>query len=65
MKKIFLKDYKWLLSQNQRVRNGCFGYRRCEALAQHIKPFLKKHSSERTTVPGLFENVFNNVSRRT
>ena len=37
MKILYLKDCKWLLSQNQRVRNDFFGYRWCEALAKHIK----------------------------
>ena len=39
---LYLKSYKWLLFQNQRVRNDFFGYRRYEALAKHIKPFFKK-----------------------
>ena len=39
MKILYLKGYKWLLSQNQGVRNNFFGYRRYEALAKHIKPF--------------------------
>ena len=39
MKILYLKGYKWLLSQNQRVRNNFSGYRRYEALAKHIKPF--------------------------
>ena len=43
MKIFYLKGYKWLLSQNERVRNGFFDYRRYEALAKHIKPFFKKH----------------------
>ena len=42
MRIYYNKIYKWLLSQNQRVRNGFFGYRRYEALAKHVKPFLKK-----------------------
>ena len=42
MKMLCLKVYKWLLSQNQRVRNEFFSYRWYEALAKHIKPF-KKH----------------------
>ena len=37
MKILYLKDCKWLLSQNQRVRNDFFDYRWCEALAKHIK----------------------------
>ena len=41
MKILYLKGYKWLLSMNQRVRNGFFGYRRYQALAKLIKPFLK------------------------
>ena len=42
MEILYLKDYNCLLSQNQLVRNDFFGYRRHEALAKHIKPFLKK-----------------------
>ena len=33
---------KAFLSQNQWARNAFFGYRWYEALAKHIKPFLKK-----------------------
>ena len=51
---LYLKGYKWLLSQNQRVRNDFSGYRRYEALAKHIKPFFTKHLSERTFVRGLW-----------
>ena len=47
---LYLNGNKWLLSQNQRVRNDFFGYRRHETLAKHIKPFLKKQS-ERTSAP--------------
>ena len=43
MKILYLKGYKWLLSQNQRVRIDFLGYRRYEALAKHIKPFFKKN----------------------
>ena len=53
MKILYMKGYKWLLSQNQRLRNETFGYRRYEALVKHIKSFFKKHYSERTSVPGL------------
>ena len=42
MKILYLKGYKWLLCQNQRVRNNFFGYTRYEALAEHTKPFFKK-----------------------
>ena len=38
---LYLKGCKWLLSQNQQVRNDLLGYRRYEALAKHTKPFLK------------------------
>ena len=37
MKVLYLKGYKCLLSQNQRVRNNFFGYRRYYALAKHLK----------------------------
>ena len=46
MKILYLKGYKWLLSHNQRVRNEIFGYRRYDALAKHIKPFLKNIKSK-------------------
>ena len=50
MKILYLKDCKWTLSQNQRVRNDFFGYRRYEELAKHMKPFFKKQS-KRTSCP--------------
>ena len=53
MKILYLKGYKWLFSQNQLVKNDFFGDGRYKALAKHIKPFLKKHERERTSVPGL------------
>ena len=34
---LYLKGYKWLLFQTQRVRNDFCGYRLYEALAKHIK----------------------------
>ena len=42
MKMLYLKGYKWLLSQNQRARIDFLGYRRYEAQATHIKSFFKK-----------------------
>ena len=41
MKSLYLKGCKWLLSQNQPVRNDLFGYGQDEALAKRSKPFLK------------------------
>ena len=41
VKILYLKGYKWLLSQKKRVRIDFFGYIRCEALARHIKPFKR------------------------
>ena len=41
MKILYLKTYKWLLSQNQPVRIDFLGYKWYEALAKHIKSFLK------------------------
>ena len=52
MKILYLKGYKWLLSQNQRVRNDFFGYRRYEALAKHMKPFLKNIKVKGSQCPG-------------
>ena len=43
MKILCLKGYKWLLSNNKRLRNELFGYRRYKALAKHIKPFIKRN----------------------
>ena len=43
MKILYLKGSKWLLSQNQRVRNDFLGYRWYKALAEYIKSFFKKH----------------------
>ena len=55
MKILYLRGYKWLLSQYQRVRNYAFGYRRYEALVEHIKPFLKNfnflYSDKRVSSP--------------
>ena len=42
IKILYLKGYRWLFSQNQWVRIGLLDYRRYEALAKHVKPFLKK-----------------------
>ena len=42
IKILYLKGYRWLFSQNQRVRIGLLDYRRYDALAKHVKPFLKK-----------------------
>ena len=41
MEILYSKSYKWFLSQNQQVRIVFLGYMRYEALAKHIKPFLK------------------------
>ena len=43
MKILYLKDYKWLLSQSQQVRIDFLGYIGYEALAKHIKHFFEKH----------------------
>ena len=53
MRILYFKGYKWFLSQNQRVRIDFLIYRRYEVLAKHIKPFFKKHWSERMSVSGL------------
>ena len=39
MKLLYLKGYRWLLSQNQQVRIYFFGYRQYEALTKHMKLF--------------------------
>ena len=41
MKSLYLKGYKWLVSQNQQVKIDFLGYLRYERLAKHIKPYLK------------------------
>ena len=43
MKILYMKGCKWLLFQNQRVRNEFFGYTRYEALGKRTKPFLKNN----------------------
>ena len=42
MKILYLKGYKMLLSQNQRVRIDFPGYRLYESVAKNIEPFFKK-----------------------
>ena len=42
MEILYLKGYKWF-SQKQQAGSDFLGSRRYEALAKHIKPFLKKH----------------------
>ena len=46
MEILYLKGYKWLLSQNKRIGIDFLGYRRYKALAKHIKPFLKTLKSK-------------------
>ena len=46
MKILYLKRYKWLLSQKQRVKNHFFGYRRYDALTKHIKPLKPLKGSQ-------------------
>ena len=53
LKILYLKGYKWLLSQKQLVRIDFLCYKRSKALAMHIKPFLKQDFSERMSVTGL------------
>ena len=55
MKILYLKGYKWLLSQNQRVRIDFLGYRRYETLAKHIKPFLKNIEVKGGQFPDYYE----------
>ena len=43
MKILYLKGYKWLLSQNQGLRNDFFGHKRYYELAKYIKTSLKKN----------------------
>ena len=56
MKTLYLKSYKCLLSQTHRVRNDFFGYKRYEALAQHIKSFLKNIKVKGRQCPDYKEN---------
>ena len=51
MKILYLKGYKWLLSLNQRVRIDFLGYIRYEALAKHVKLFLKNIKVKRHQCP--------------
>ena len=46
MKILYLKRYKRLLSQKQRVKNHFFGYRRYDALTKHIKPLKPLKGSQ-------------------
>ena len=55
MKILYLKGYKWLLSQNQQVRIDFLGYRRYEALAKYIKPFLKNTEVKGGQFPDYYE----------
>ena len=62
VKILYLKGYKWLLSQKKRVRIDFFGYIRCEALARHIKPFKRKKLKWKDvsvpTIPQPIPNLF-------
>ena len=46
MKILYLKKYKWFLSQKQRVKIHFFGYRRYDALTKHIKPLKPLKGSQ-------------------
>ena len=58
MKIFYLKDHKWLLPQNQRVRNGLFGYRQYWAPVEHIKP-LKKNKQNLNETGTIFSKKIN------
>ena len=51
MKILYLKGYKWLVSQNQQVRIDFLGYLRYERLAKHIKPYLKNIKVKNVSAP--------------
>ena len=51
MKLLCLKGYKWLMSQNQQVRNDFFGYGQYLVMTKYTKHFLEKHYTERLSVP--------------
>ena len=57
LKILYLKDYKWLLSQNQQVRNNFFGYRWYEALAKHIKHSQPAITCSKLTIETLEQGV--------
>ena len=42
MKTLYLKGYKWLISQNQQVRNDFIGHGWYEALGKDAKPTFNK-----------------------
>ena len=61
MKILYLNGYKWLLFQNQQVRNDFLvidGTRNWQSISNF---FLKKDKSERTSVPGLFLSIILDV----
>ena len=58
MKILYLKGYKWLLCQNQQVRNVFFGYRRYQALAKHIKHYFAKIKVKGRQCPGYAFDLF-------
>ena len=70
MKILYLKNYKWLSSQNQRVKTDVFGHRRYYALVKHIKTFFKKTLKRKDvsvlTINNNFDNdylfIFNELS---
>ena len=59
MKILYLKRYKWLLSQKQRVKNHFFGYRRYDALTKHIKPLKPLKGSQYPDCNGYFRQKNN------
>ena len=57
MKFFHLKGYKWLLSQNQQLRNNFFGYKRYEALS--IEKYENRDSIN------LIQNIIKNLDNPT
>ena len=57
MKFFHLKGYKWLLSQNQQLRNNFFGYKRDEALS--IEKYENRDSIN------LIQNMIKNLDNPT
>ena len=64
MKILYLKDYKWLVPQTQRVKNDAFGYRQYEALTQHNKLFLKNIKVKERQCPDYLAEAYNIVEKR-
>ena len=62
MKILYLKGYKWLLSQNQ--QELLFGDRRYDVLAKHTKPFLENIKENIRLQYHIFKNFYKQFSKK-